>query len=274
MSTAAVAMRTTMFERRTAARGGSSGLVASATSIGDLLWPRAEATDAPLVGGDRLIEVGVGEIGPERLGAVELGVRRLPEQEIAESHLAGGADHEVRIGQPPCVEMTRQAGIVEGGQVRALSRQFSDGVDDLLPAAVVYRNIEDRFGADPGSFAGLSHLVLERGRKLLQPDGVRTRTPRRSAASATRRMVSMPALCPMTRGSRRSRAQRLLPSMMIATCSGGGNWLTRGSWASDLHDLGFLAGGHLVDQTDVAINDPLQLVAPAPRLVGRDLLLF
>src|SRR6202521_4374511 len=170
--------------------------------------------------------------------------------------------------------MTRQAGIVEGGQVRALSRQFSDGVDDLLPAAVVYRNIEDRFGADPGSFAGLSHLVLERGRKLLQPDGVRTRTPRRSAASATRRMVSMPALCPMTRGSRRSRAQRLLPSMMIATCSGGGNWLTGGSWALDLHDLGFLAGGHLVDQTDVAVRDLLQLVAAAPGLVGRDVLLL
>src|SRR3984893_11469414 len=103
---------------------------------------------------------------------------------------------------------------------------------------------------------------------------VRPRPPRRSAASATRRMVSIPALCPMTRGSKRSRAQRLLPSMMIATCSGGGNWLTSGSWALDLHDLGFLAGGHLVDQTDVAIRDLLQLVAPAPRLVGRDLLLF
>src|SRR2546428_3824831 len=103
---------------------------------------------------------------------------------------------------------------------------------------------------------------------------VRTRTPRRSAASATRRIVSMPALCPMTRGSKRSRAQRLLPSMMIATCSGGDNWLTGGSWASDLHDLGFLAGGHLVDQTDVAVSDLLQLVAPAPGLVGRDLLLL
>src|SRR3979409_1378026 len=96
--------------------------------------------------------------------------------------------------------------------------------------------------------------------------------PRLSAASATRRIASIPALCPMTRGSKRSRAQRLLPSMMIATCSGGGNWLTSGSWALDLHDLGFLAGGHLVDQTDVAVGDLLQLVAPAPRLVGRDLL--
>src|SRR2546425_3466989 len=103
---------------------------------------------------------------------------------------------------------------------------------------------------------------------------VKTRTPRRSAASATRRMVSIPALCPMTRGTKRSRAQRLLPSMMIATCSGGGNWLTGGSWALDLHDLGFLAGGHLVDQTDVTVSDLLQLVAPAPGLVGRDLLLL
>src|SRR5437762_13639844 len=87
-------------------------------------------------------------------------------------------------------------------------------------------------------------------------------------------MVSIPALCPMTRGRKRSRAQRLLPSMMIATCSGGVNWLTGGSWALDLHDLGFLAGGHLVDQTDVAVGDLLQLVARAPRLVGRDLFLF
>src|SRR3979411_1940863 len=87
-------------------------------------------------------------------------------------------------------------------------------------------------------------------------------------------MVSIPALCPMTRGSKRSRAQRLLPSMMIATCSGGGSWLNGGSWALDLHDLGFLAGGHLVDQTDVAVSDLLQLVAPAPGLVGRDLFLL
>src|SRR2546428_9545278 len=87
-------------------------------------------------------------------------------------------------------------------------------------------------------------------------------------------MVSMPALCPMTRGNRRSRAQRLLPSMMIATCSGGGNWLTGASWASDLHDLGFLARGHLVDQPDVAVGDLLDLLATAPGLIRRDLLLL
>src|SRR2546421_2260180 len=123
----------------------------------------------------------------------------------------------------------------------------------------------------------ISASTSSRGRDQFSVEkaySVRTRTPRRSADSATRRMVSIPALCPMTRGSKRSRAHRLLPSMMIATCSGGGNWLTGCSWALDLHDLGFLAGGHLVDQTDVAVSDLLQLVAPAPRLVGRDLLLL
>src|SRR5438309_3671364 len=132
-------MRTTMFERRDEASGGSSGLVASATSIGHLLRPCAKATDAPLVRGDGLVEVSIGEIGPERLGAVELGVRRLPEQEIAESHLAGGADHQVRIGQAAGVEVIRQGGIVELAQVGALLSQLSDGVDDLLPASVVDR---------------------------------------------------------------------------------------------------------------------------------------
>src|SRR5438876_6516467 len=98
--------------------------------------------------------------------------------------------------------------------------------------------------------------------------------PRLSAASATRRIASIPALCPMTRGSRRSRAQRLLPSMMIATCSGAGNWLTRASWALDLHDFGFFARRHLVDQGNVTIGDLLQLLAAAVRLVGRNLLLL
>src|SRR5947207_3127573 len=95
--------------------------------------------------------------------------------------------------------------------------------------------------------------------------------PRRSAASATRRIASIPALWPITRGSRRSRAQRLLPSMMIATCSGGDTWLTGSSWASDLHDLGFFASRHLVDQADIAIGELLQLLTTAASLVGRDL---
>src|SRR5438270_2347510 len=87
-------------------------------------------------------------------------------------------------------------------------------------------------------------------------------------------MDSIPALCPMTRGSSRSRAQRLLPSMMIAMCSGGGNWLTGGSLPLNLHDLGFFAGRHLVDHADVTVSGLLHLVTTAPGLVGRNLLLL
>src|SRR5256884_1756761 len=88
--TAAVPMRTAMFERRAALSAGSSD-GASATSIGNLLRARAKASLPPLVGGDRLVEVGICEIGPERLSAVELGVGGLPEQEVTEPHFAGGA---------------------------------------------------------------------------------------------------------------------------------------------------------------------------------------
>src|ERR1700737_3228249 len=98
--------------------------------------------------------------------------------------------------------------------------------------------------------------------------------PRWSAASATRRMASMPALWPITRGSSRSRAQRLLPSMMIAMCCGGGNWFTGGSLRLNLHDLGFFAGRHLIDHADIPIGQLLQLVTTAAGFVSRNLLLF
>src|ERR1700736_1142225 len=78
----------------------------------------------------------------------------------------------------------------------------------------------------------------------------------------------------MTRGSSRSRAQRLLPSMMIAMCSGGGNWLTGGALGLNLHDLGFFTGRHLVDHTDVPVGGLLQLLTAAAGFVGGNLLLF
>src|ERR1700694_3183038 len=97
ISTAAVAMRVGMLDRRATTTGGWPAF-ASATSIGNLLRPGPESAHAPLVGGGRLVEDRAPEIQPERLGAVELRIGRLPEQEIAESHLAGGADHQVRVG--------------------------------------------------------------------------------------------------------------------------------------------------------------------------------
>src|ERR1700730_14946785 len=103
ISTAAVTMRIGILERRATAIGGWSAF-ASATSIGDLLGPGAEAAHPPLVRGERLVEVRAVEIRPERLRAVELRIRRLPEQEVAEAHLTRGANHQVRIREAAGVE--------------------------------------------------------------------------------------------------------------------------------------------------------------------------
>ena len=47
------------------------------------------------------------EVGPQCLRHVDLGVGELPEQEVAEPHLAAGANHQVRIGQMACLEVPR-----------------------------------------------------------------------------------------------------------------------------------------------------------------------
>src|SRR5207245_3470635 len=166
ISTAAAMMRIGMLERRATTTGWSA--FASATSIGNLLRPSPEPAHAPLVGGERLVEVRPAEIRPERLRAVELRVGRLPEQEVAEPHLAGGADHQVRIRESPSVEVARQARFVELREVGAFARQFVDGIDDLLAAAVVDRDVEGGSPADPGSLVRLAHLLLQGGGEILQ----------------------------------------------------------------------------------------------------------
>src|SRR5207245_11402887 len=44
-------------------------------------------------------EVGRAEVGPHRVGEVELGVGALPQQEIGEPLLAAGADQQVDVGE-------------------------------------------------------------------------------------------------------------------------------------------------------------------------------
>ena len=67
--------------------------------------PVRSATEAAMAAGEleqRGVE-GVGaEVRPERLARVELGVGRLPDQEVGEALLAAGPDDEVRVraGRP------------------------------------------------------------------------------------------------------------------------------------------------------------------------------
>ena len=80
---------------------------------------------ALLVGDDGLEQVAAAEVGPERLGDPDLGVGDLPEQEVADAHLAARADQQVGIGLPGRVEQTRRtrcSSSVVGGDARARSR--------------------------------------------------------------------------------------------------------------------------------------------------------
>jgi len=63
----------------------------------------------------------------------------------------------------------------------------------------------------PTSSAGRCQFSLEKA------NSVSTSTLASAHTSMTARTASTPALCPATPGSRRFFAQRLLPSMMIAT---------------------------------------------------------
>ncbi len=53
---------------------------------------------AALVFADGVEEVALAEVGPEFFDDDHFGVADLPEEEVGESHFAGGADEEVGVG--------------------------------------------------------------------------------------------------------------------------------------------------------------------------------
>src|SRR5436190_14311241 len=95
-------------------------------------------------------------------------------------------------------------------------------------------------------------------------NSVSTSTPASIAPSTASRTDVIPARWPSGRGSRRSRAQRPLPSMMMATWRGTAPLtLTcprRSSGTSDLHDLGFFGLHRLLDQLQVVVVEFLHVL--------------
>src|SRR5579862_4550592 len=96
-----IARRTTSATTAVITRVASMAVLAGlfrGFALGELLARAPEAALAAAVGGDRLVERGGPEIGPQRLGEVELRVRELPEKEVRHARLAPGADEEVGLG--------------------------------------------------------------------------------------------------------------------------------------------------------------------------------
>src|SRR6185312_7665266 len=89
-------------------------------------------------------EVDLPELRPVRVAEVELGVGRLPEQEVRQPLFPRGADDQVGLGLTGGVEVRGDVvdgqlvgNLREGGAAgRAVAEQVADGLDDFLPAAV------------------------------------------------------------------------------------------------------------------------------------------
>jgi len=94
--------------------------------------------------GKRNLEVAGAEVGPQRVRDVQLRVRRLPEQEIADSHLARRADDEVGVGQSACVQGTAHHRLVKAGEILTPCGEVANAVDNFRTAPVIHRDIENR----------------------------------------------------------------------------------------------------------------------------------
>src|SRR5579884_505877 len=65
----------------------------------------AVAALALLIFGQAFEQVDATEIRPQRRRYVNFRVRQLPQEEVAEAHLAAGADHKIGVGKMARVEM-------------------------------------------------------------------------------------------------------------------------------------------------------------------------
>src|SRR5258706_16221691 len=127
----------------------------------------AVAAVALLVGDDRLEQIAAAEIGPERFGDPDLRVRDLPQQEVADAHLAARADQQIRIGLPCRVEELAEAPLVERLGAHAGRDRATRGVDDLRAPTVVQRDIEAHARVARGPVDADLQLALHVGRQLV-----------------------------------------------------------------------------------------------------------
>src|SRR5437870_4411844 len=86
MRVAQAARRTPQRETRNARRG--------------TLRKAAEPSDPPAELREGLVQLLAPEVGPAYRCRIVLGIRRLPQEEVAEAHLATGPNHQIQVGQP------------------------------------------------------------------------------------------------------------------------------------------------------------------------------
>jgi hypothetical protein len=100
------------------------------------------------------------EVGPERLGYVDLGVGDLPQQVVADAHFAARANEQIRIRLTGRVEEAGKTLLVELLGPDASLDRTTCRVDDLRAAAIVERDVEQHPAVVGGPFHGGAQFVL------------------------------------------------------------------------------------------------------------------
>src|SRR5689334_24586715 len=108
------------------------------------LWLAAEASMAAGELEQRGVERIGPEVGPQRVAAVELRVRRLPDEEVREPLLAAGPDHEIRVGQAGGVERGADRLLVDLLGRDAARGETTERVHELGAAGVVEGDVEQQ----------------------------------------------------------------------------------------------------------------------------------
>ncbi len=152
--------------------------------VGEGFAEAAEAAFAALVCGDGFEEMEAVEVGPEAVGDKDLGVGDLPEEEVGDALLAGGADDEIGVGHVPGVEGAGDAGLVKGfesagaeevvdgaaagvGLGGEVGKDAADCIDDFGAGAVVEGEGEGGASVFCGGFHCPLHGVLDLLREVV-----------------------------------------------------------------------------------------------------------
>src|SRR6185436_20607175 len=98
----------------------------------ELFAGAAKATLAVAIGFDRAIQGLRIEVGPEFVGKIELGVSKLPEQEITDALLAAGADEKIRFRSIVHREIRGQVRFaIAARRLGHVARHAVDGLKDV-----------------------------------------------------------------------------------------------------------------------------------------------
>src|ERR1051326_4385989 len=112
----------------------------------------AEPSDPPGELRESLKQLLAPEVGPAYRCRIVLGVRCLPQQEIAEAHLATGTNNQVEIGQAGRIKVLINELLGHVLRQDALSQHAPNGARDLVARAIVEGHVQNQTGVGSGQF--------------------------------------------------------------------------------------------------------------------------